>query len=97
MKVYAVTTINSTNPTTEFRCVGVFSTIEKAKEVVEANECDIHENYYDYVVIEAKEVDSLYGGFFFQKRHERWYHWEDKYVSVQKPKEYKNIVGWGIG
>ena len=108
MKLYSVTTIRQERArnlagneyiSTDPRCVGVFSTLEKAKEIIEQNIGDIYEYWYPWAVIETIDVDFLYGGF---DREEYWYEWKSdgqtgKYVSIEKPDDWKNIVNWGIG
>lgn len=108
MKLYTVTTVREEKAisksdkeymATHPRCVGVFSSLEKAKEVVEENIGDIFEYWYRWAVIEVIEVDYLYGGF---DREEYWYEWQGdgqtgRYISIEKPADWKNIVNWGIG
>ncbi len=102
MTLYTVTTINSNNDND--RCVAICSTLDRAKEIVENNECDIWELKYDLVVIESKEVDHLYGGF---DTEQHWYEWRGPmgsagifakgYAPIDKPLKYKNVFGFGIG
>lgn len=108
MRLYSVTTVREEKAvnvngreymTTRPRCVGVFSTLEKAKEIIEENIGDIFEYWNPWAVIEVIHVDSLYGGF---DRKEYWYEWKGyvhsgKYVSIEAPDKWKNVVGWGIG
>lgn len=96
MKLYAVVTIYEN--TFDDRCVGVFSTLEIARDIVERNALDIYERSYKYAVIEEKEIDHLYphGG------EQYWYEWQGdpdtgKYVSCERPDKYKNTSGFGIG
>jgi hypothetical protein len=108
MKLYTVTTIRETPAIgrtgkeymkTDTRCVGVFSSLEKAKEIVEENIGDVFEYCYTWAVIEIIAVDYLYGGF---DREEYWYKWQGDgetgtYISIEKPEDWKNVVNWGIG
>jgi hypothetical protein len=113
MKLYTVTTVREENAisrsgisrrgkkymVTHQRCVAVYSSLEKAKQIVEENVGDIYEYYYRWVVIEAVQVDWLYGGF---DREEYWYEWTGdgetgSYISIEKPEDWENIINWGIG
>jgi hypothetical protein len=105
MKLYAVTTIHEkvnekgTHIDSD-RCVAICSTVERARQIVETNECDIWETCYNLVVIEPKEIDVLYATNFGRKRR-YWYEWQGgqsgHYVSINCPERYKNVVGFGIG
>lgn len=104
MKLYAVTAINS-NKLSRDRCVAICETLQRAKDIVENNECDIWELEYDLVVIESKETDSVYS--FGRKNEQYWYEWRGPlgwdgvhakgYVSIERPERYKHTVGFGIG
>lgn len=103
MKLYSVTTINSIRGND--RCVAICSTLDRARDIVEDNECDIWEIEYDLVVIESKEVDHIYGGFGGSEQY--WYKWKGPlgwagvgkkgYVRIRRPTKYKNVAGFGIG
>ena len=92
--MYFITTVDSKDGDT--RCVGYYSTFEKAEEVVLDNIFDINETCYDYCVIE-NIVEGLYEYDF----NAIWYQWDDineKYVKMKEiPKQYKNQVGFAIG
>ena len=81
------------------RCFGWYPSFEEAQETVENNYSDIHEYSYKYAVIE-KMADGMRLG--FERPEEWWYEWEGshedgKYVKINKPKELKGVIGWGIG
>lgn len=61
--------------------VGWFTSLKRAKGLVERNACDLHEMYYNYIVIEKVE-DGMYSG----PHEEYWYRWFDgKWISIEKP------------
>jgi len=79
------------------RTVGWCKNLEDAKNIVESNQCDIHECSYKYVVIE-KVSDGVYG--FCIGNCEQWYEWneiENKYMQIDKPEKLKHVVGFSIG
>jgi hypothetical protein len=98
-KLYTVTTIASSARYGGTRTPVVCKTFERAKEIVEENEGDIFEYSYMLVVIEAVMADTLYGG---STDEQYWYVWKGDgetggYVPIERPKAYKNTVGFGIG
>ena len=92
--MYFITTVDSKDGDT--RCVGYYSTFETAEEAVLDNACDIRETCYDYVVIENIEE-----GLYQYDQNPIWYKWDDlneEYKRIEeKPKQYKNQIGFGIG
>lgn len=92
--MYFITTVDSKDGDT--RCVGYYSTFEKAEEAVLDNACDIWETCYDYAVIE--NVDE---GLYQYDQNPVWYKWDDlneEYVKIEgRPDQYKNQIGFGIG
>lgn len=92
---YLVTTLN--NEKTPGRCVGMFLTLGEAQSIVEQNTCDIHENSYDFVVVE-----DVAFGLYPAILSEYWYHWEQKngveqYVQCEKPGHLSHITNFSIG
>lgn len=82
-----------------WRCFGWISNLKTAKLIVENNDCDIHEYFYKYIVIE-KIADGMHGGFKIPK--EWWYEWvssneEGHYISIEKPEELKHTINFGLG
>jgi len=82
------------------RCFGWVSSFKQANEIVENNDCDLHEYSYKYAVIE-KTADGPHAGF-GQGRKEWWYKWEGSHETgafepIEKPEHLKCVVGWGIG
>jgi hypothetical protein len=92
--MYFITTIDSKDGDT--RCVGYYSTFEKAEGAVLDNACDIWETCYDYAVIE-----NVGEGLYQYDQDPVWYKWDDlneEYVKMEgRPKQYKNQIGFGIG
>lgn len=95
--MYFITTIEDFNEhsTKHSRCVGYFSDLNRAKEVLTENQCDLFETIYNYAVIE-KVAEGLYQ----YDLNPLWFKWsreEECYKEIDKPKEARNIVGFGIG
>lgn len=78
------------------RCVGYYEDLKDAEECVINNDCDIsEEGYYRYAIIEEIEP-----GLYTFPRKEFWYRWDGrdkKYHPCEKPKQFKNTAGWGMG
>lgn len=77
------------------RSFGWFSTKERAVAAVEKNQCDLHECYYEYIVVE--EVPE---GIHAIGDNRWWFCWdteEDKWKSCEAPHECVNIVAWSLG
>ena len=78
------------------RTIGYATTLEEAKHWVETNACDIHEDYYKYVVIE----DVAPGIYTSTDSTSIWYKWSkarEKYIPIEKPTQLNQIVGFTIG
>ena len=92
--MYFISTIDSKDNTT--RCVGYFTTFDRAEEAVLDNACDIWETCYDYAVIE-----NLGEGLYQYDQNAVWYKWDDineEYVKIEgRPEQYRNQVGFSIG
>lgn len=92
--MYFITTVDSKDG--DMRCVGYYSTFEKAEEAVLDNACDIWETCYDYCVIEDVEE-----GLYQYDQSPAWYKWDDlneEYKRIEEvPEEYKKQIGFGIG
>jgi hypothetical protein len=72
------------------RTCGWFFKFENAEETIFKNYYDIHEECYNYAIIEECK-EGLFGS--LDEKLEHWYKWKDgRYKSAQKPKEYKGIV-----
>jgi len=76
------------------RTRGWFADLESAKECVENNDADIHEEEFDYALIEKIADGVMFG---FEVPEEHWYRWEEvplrdgQYISCEKPKEYDRV------
>jgi hypothetical protein len=92
--MYFITTIDSKDGDT--RCVGYYTTFEKAEEAVIDNACDINETCYDYCVIE-----NISEGLYQYDQSPTWYKWNDLDEVYEKidyvPEPFKHTVGFGIG
>lgn len=77
------------------RTFGYYHTYEEAEEDVFANNLDIHEHYYNYMVIEQIE-EGLYrhplGEWFFE-----WDENSNKYIKTLKPLCLSHYVNFSIG
>lgn len=108
MKIYLIATIKNIQSATEARdagtyglaeieesrTIGYFLTLEAAKRAIKNNICDIHENYYNYAVIEGVEP-GLYSS---TESVSYWYKWtKNGYRRIQKPNQVSQIVGFTIG
>lgn len=83
--------------TKDHRCWGFCTSFEEAEQAVLQNVTDIHEEWYQWAVIEeygpGVPTLSAIGA-------ERWYHWNElysRYHEVKQPDWAKNIVNWAIG
>ena len=94
-RFYAVVTIGNIGFGHDDRPVGVFPDLKTACEVIETNNCDIHENYYTYVVVEAYDW-----GLYPDCRKVVWYKWnlyEKRYIVCDEPTEEKLYTNYAIG
>lgn len=101
--IYTITTLKTIygyrNPVHKYelgrRTVGYYTDLETAKQAVEENWMDIFENgYYPFCVIEEVK-QGIYVGCGYG---EHWYQWiENGYKSIEKPKELKHTIAFGIG
>lgn len=75
------------------RCVGYYSLLKDAIHAVENNLNNIHENLYEYCVIEETKE-----GIFNYSDNLYVYRWnKDHYESIQTPLELTQTCGFGIG
>ena len=75
--------------------VGYYTDLDKAKEAVTNNACDINETVYDYAVIEKIEE-----GLYHPSIEALWFKYDkenDSYKPIDTPKEVKNYCGFSIG
>jgi len=95
-RLYAVTTIASSERYGGKRTVIVCSTFARAKEIVETNEADIAEMAYFFAVIEAVAADWLY--YYLDEKY--WYVWDGswkdgKYRPIEKPEMFAGLTNIG--
>lgn len=92
--MYFITTIDSKDGDT--RCVGYYSTFEKAEKAILNNACDIWETCYNYCVIE-----NIKEGLYQYDQEPIWYEWnkiKEQYEKIEeKPEGYERMVGFAIG
>jgi hypothetical protein len=79
------------------RTFGHFGTLERARQAVDCNECDISESLYNYLVIEELPygIHAL-----ADAEHQWWYLWNDTnscWLSVLKPAWSNGFLNWGLG
>ena len=75
------------------RCFGFFSKLDDALQAVEENRCDMHECYYDYLVIE-----EFKSGIHPVGEEVQWFEWyENGWQSCYKPEEISNVFNYAIG
>ena len=103
-KIYVVTVFQKISPRLicpniydfgDRRCVGWFSCIDEANCAVENNFSDIHENMYDYAIIETMEP-----GLHIPDSHRMVYKWNNEKNSYEKivtPPELLHASNFGIG
>lgn len=94
--MYFITMIEIKNgEINDTRCVGYVASLDKAKEILENNECDICETCYNYATIE-----NIPEGIYQYDTSPIWFKFnelEEKYIECNKPEESKNWTGFAIG
>lgn len=96
--LYSVTTIvhDGSSGGSDKRTPAICVSLRRAKQIVEANEGDIWEGLYKFVVIEAVTADVVYG--FHDELY--WYAWDLEkkcYTAIECPENYRTTVRFGIG
>jgi hypothetical protein len=92
--IYTITTLRNLK---DIRCIGFYFEFDQAAEEVLNNSCDMCEcGNYPYCVIE-----EIKPGLYYYSRPETWFEWDyikQKYHKIdEKPEEFKNIGGFGLG
>ena len=94
--IYTITTIRTEKDDRSVRCVGWAQNKESAFNIVTHNYGDINESgYYRYAVVE-----KIRTGLYCTPDKEFWFDWDEptkKYCSIDKPKEFENIVNFSMG
>ena len=78
-----------------FHCIGFYSDFNIALNIVTNNICDIHEQSYDYCVIE-----SFCEGIYESSTKEIWFEWVNSrkcYTECEKPKSFTSTKNFAIG
>lgn len=72
--------------------MGFTFSLQKAKEIVINNKCDIHEQSFKYALVEQYEQ-----GIYHIPKKEYWFEWINcNYVEIQKPEKLKHITAFGM-
>ena len=77
------------------RCFGYFKHRRDALKAAENNWADMHECYYDLLVIE-----HMPEGLHPMPKEEIWFRWDDgmsKWIQIEKPTRFEHVVSFGIG
>ena len=83
--IFLITLIDNSSNKQNIRCPGYFESFNIARDTILNNELDIHEETYQYVIIEMLDP-GLY-----QPCRRIWYEWLDgKYQLMEKD----NIPSW---
>jgi len=94
--IYTITTIRAVENVRNVRCVGWAQNDLSAVNIVTNNYGDINESgYYRYAVIE-----KIGTGLYCTPEEEFWFEWNNdkgKYEPIRKPKEFENVVNFGMG
>lgn len=78
--------------TKSIRCFGYYGELENAKKAVEQNLGGMHEQLYDFLVIEKFKPGVHTVGEIVQ-----WYKWNHSWEPIERPRWAEGIVNWGIG
>ena len=106
MYIWTITAYTIDNPLShpinapKKRVFGFFTSEFAALRAVQYNQCDMHEYYYNYLVVE-----KMNEGIHPNVLHEMWYKWNFKYTKncwtkCKKPaifKKYANITNFAMG
>jgi|WetSurMetagenome_2_1015567.scaffolds.fasta_scaffold241695_2 hypothetical protein len=94
--IYTITTINLKDGNWDTRCIGYHFSEKLAIKEVEHNGGDMHEDSYEYAVVEEVK-DGLYD----INRKETWFKWNEareKYeILDEKPEMFRRTCCYGIG
>jgi len=97
MKIYTVTAVDKLDLAKAYiRCIGFFTSLNEAIEMVESNCLDIAESGINkYCIIE--EVEEGFYGYAYKKKIYKYNVTADKYEEIERPKEWERICNFGIG
>jgi len=92
--IYTITTIHSASENHPFSsgCIAWYSQRDDALNDIESNAGDMHECYFDYLVLEEVSEFQLPDA-----KIVAWFHWEDGWVECERPKELEGVCNWSIG
>ncbi len=94
--IYTITTLNVKEGQWDIRCIGYYFSERIAIKEVEYNGGDMHEDSYEYAVVE-----EVHPGLYDVNRKETWFKWNkasEKYEIIEeKPVLFKQTCCYGIG
>ena len=73
--------------------VGIFDNIDRARQVVCENVCDIWETCYDYAFIEEWDLNAVYGAT-LQVEFYKFDRKEESYKLIDKPDKFNNFLAF---
>lgn len=93
-KIYTICVIQvNSDGTHDRRTVGFSFYKNQAIEWVERNDGDMHEESYQYAVVE-----EFAPGVYYLATYQQWFKWVDgKYVPTDKPNDYACISNFAMG
>jgi len=93
-KIYTICMIRKDSKGTQHKRVMGFSFYKnQAIEWIKNNDCDIHEEYYTYAVIE-----EFAPGVYYLASYQLWFEWiEGKYQEIDKPDDFTCICNFAMG
>jgi hypothetical protein len=70
-----------------------YSNRDDALDDIEKNAGDMHECYYDYLILEEVEEFQMPSS-----KVVAWFHWEqDSWTECDLPKAFEGVVNWSMG
>ena len=94
-EIITVTAIHIKGWEWDKRTFGWFSKMHEASRAVKYNACDMHECYYEYIVVE-----KFTSGIHCSAIEDYWYKWEteqDRWVPTAKPEHFDGTYNFGLG
>lgn len=101
MQIYVITAFQKITPSTihnfadlgDRRCVGFYNDENEAKNAVENNFNNIHDNIYEYVIIE-----EMHPGIKLPDTKRQLFHWDGaSYCQISVPELLNHMSNFGIG
>jgi len=95
-KFFAIVTIAKHDRFGGTRTVAIFDSFQKAKNIIENYGYYIWENSYNLCLIEAVEMNRIYGACSGEQYWYKWYTDKESYSPIEIPEVYKCTVGWSM-